>query len=746
MAIDYRRIRQLLACLIIVAAQEYDVPSYTASPTGALQGELRIWHKITIGFEGPETNETAIPNPFLDYRLDVLFSHESHESLIFSHENKNPLVVPGFYAANGNAANNGTMSGNVWLVHFAPMMEGTWNWQASFTTGPNVAIKGGNVSAGYFDGASGSLMVGPTNKPGRDLRSKGLLAYVGQHHLQFAGTGEFFLKAGADSPENFLAFEDFDNTPNTGGFRKTWSPHLQDYRQGDPTWKGGLGKGIIGAVNYLASKGMNVFSFLTMNIGGDDRNAFPFISRNKGDDRLRYDISKLAQWEVLFEHADHFGMYLHFKTQEQENDQLLDGGELGTERKLYYRELVARFSHHLALNWNLGEENTNTDAQRKAFASHFRLMDPYNHPIVVHTFPNNPRSVYNPLLGFDDIDGASLQVHPNDQFERALEWIQKSAQAGRKWIVANDEQGSADLGVLPDEVDPSHDEIRKKVLWANFMAGGAGVEYYFGYQYASSDLTCEDLRSRDNMWTQSKQALDFFKNYQVPFWNMTNANSRVTQGNFCLAEGSDNVIVIYLPNGGNETIDLSGANIYRIHWYDPLLGGELQIGSVTHVNPNHQQSLGSPPYSPDHDWVVRLEREVPESTNTPTSQPTASSTAAPTLRTASEPTSIPPSVSPSSAPTYEPSQTPTGLPTVVTSDKPSDTSSLQPSVHPTSWEPSLQPRNSPTNKPTSNVGRSGEVDSQSDQGEGSRSGSTGSFTSGRFSVPTVLYLSLVAIF
>ena len=137
------------------------------------------------------------------------------------------------------------------------------------------------MSAGYFDGTSGFFVVGPTDKLGRDLRSIGLLAYVGEHHFQFTGTGEFFLKAGADSPENFLVFDDFDNTPNTGGFRKTWAPHLQDYRQGDPTWKGGLGKGINGAVNYLASKGMNVFSFLTMNIEGDDRNAFPFISRNE---------------------------------------------------------------------------------------------------------------------------------------------------------------------------------------------------------------------------------------------------------------------------------------------------------------------------------------------------------------------------------------------------------------------------------------------------------------------------------
>jgi len=43
----------------------------------------------------------------------------------------------------------------------------------------------------------------------------------------------------------------------------------------DPTWQTGKGKGIIGALNYLADKGANAVSFLTMNIVGDDQNVFP---------------------------------------------------------------------------------------------------------------------------------------------------------------------------------------------------------------------------------------------------------------------------------------------------------------------------------------------------------------------------------------------------------------------------------------------------------------------------------------
>jgi hypothetical protein len=51
-------------------------------------------------------------------------------------------------------------------------------------------------------GQTGSFLVLPTNKKGRDHRGKGRLSYVGKHHLQFGEKGEYFLKAGVDSPEN----------------------------------------------------------------------------------------------------------------------------------------------------------------------------------------------------------------------------------------------------------------------------------------------------------------------------------------------------------------------------------------------------------------------------------------------------------------------------------------------------------------------------------------------------------------
>jgi len=168
-------------------SSDSDVDPYPSSPQGTVSGELLKWHKISLGFEGPSTSETDFLNPFTDYRLDVVFEHDGMSA-----------TIPGYYAADGNAANSKATSGNVWLAHFAPNASGTWTWTAQFTTGTKVAQNGGGVSAGFFDGATGLFEIGDTDKSGRDFRGKGRLEYVGKHHLQFAEMGEYFLKAGAD--------------------------------------------------------------------------------------------------------------------------------------------------------------------------------------------------------------------------------------------------------------------------------------------------------------------------------------------------------------------------------------------------------------------------------------------------------------------------------------------------------------------------------------------------------------------
>jgi Domain of unknown function (DUF5060) len=153
-----------------------------------VMGELRKWHKITTFFVGPITSETGTPNPFLDYRLDVTFVHSSSGK---------QYKVPGYFAADGNAAETSATSGNVWHCHFCPDDTGVWTFSASFVTGSNVAVAVSGGTPTSFHGQTGSLTVAASNKTGRDLRGKGQLQYVGQHHLKFSD-GEWFLKAGVD--------------------------------------------------------------------------------------------------------------------------------------------------------------------------------------------------------------------------------------------------------------------------------------------------------------------------------------------------------------------------------------------------------------------------------------------------------------------------------------------------------------------------------------------------------------------
>jgi CubicO group peptidase (beta-lactamase class C family) len=575
-----------ILAMLAAAARPQGAPA-EPRPQAAVDGELKKWHAVSLTFQGPHTSETADPNPFRCYRMTVVFVRRMRS-----------VAVPGYFAADGNAAETGASEGDRWRVDFLPDEEGPWSYFASFVRGDDVAVEL-DPNAGErcaFDGAAGGFVVGPTDKPPPDLRGRGLLRDVGGRYFQFAETGEPFLKMGTDSPENFLAYADFDGATPTHAY----APHLADWKDGDPTWSGGKGKGIVGALNYLASKGVNSVYFLTMNVKGDGKDVWPWIGASE---RRRFDVSKLAQWDVVFSHMDRLGVAMHVVQQEQENDQLLDKGELGLERKLYYRELVARFAHHPAVVWNLGEENTNTTEQQKQFADYIRALDPWGHPIVVHTFPNQYEKVYGPLLGDARFSGASLQVSKIQNVPRvASEWVRRSGESGRKWAVFLDEIGPPSTGVAPDSVDPDHDEVRKHALWGSLTAGGAGVEWYFGYDHPHSDLDCEDFRSRERMWDQTRFAIDFFRKH-VDVRALEPVDGVVSLKNARCMARIGRTYVVYIESGGPLTLTLP-AGKYQVEWYDPRTGGDLLAGDVSTAIGPGDCPLGAPPREPEKDWVV----------------------------------------------------------------------------------------------------------------------------------------------
>lgn len=570
-------------------------------PGAAISGELKKWHEVTLTFDGPVATEGAAVNPFLDYRLDVTFTKGSAS-----------ITVPGYYAADGDAAESGGVLGEKWRAHFVPSDVGEWTYVASFRSGPDVAIDA-NSSAGApvsFDGATGKFSVTANDKSAADLRSHGLLEYTGDRYLRFAESGDVFLKGGTNSPENLLAFDGFDATTPT----HRYAPHVADWNPGDPEWGAGRGRGIIGALSYLAGEGVNSISFLVMNLQGDGSDVWPWTDSGE---RYRFDCSKLDQWEIVFDHAQALGMHLHVILQEGENAGLLDAGFLGMQRKLLHRELVARFSHHLALTWGIGEELSSPTANSMAFADHLRGLDPWDHPISVHHAQNADEATFNGLLAHPSIEVASLNAAKVQLVGAEVDqWVETSDQSGHAWVVTADEFGAQTQGVLPDAVDPTHDLPRGEALWPSLLAGGSGVEWYFGYAHAHNDLNCEDFRSRATMWEQTAHALEFWRT-KVPFEDLVVANERVSvpnheDGRCSVAFGAANQVetfVVQLPTGGAPQLDFgTDPGVFTISWFDPRNGGPLQTGSLTDVIGPGLRSLGTPPSAPNDDWIILVER------------------------------------------------------------------------------------------------------------------------------------------
>ncbi|MDQ8201438.1 DUF5060 domain-containing protein [Pelagicoccus sp. SDUM812003] len=592
--------------------------AHLAIVTSARAETVKRWHTLELSFTGPQSSETAELNPFTDYRLQVEFVHAQSR-----------YIIRGFYAADGNAAETGAVSGNQWKVRFTPDQPGEWRYKASLCLSPMIAIDPSRQAGKQvpLSHAEGSFQVLPRDVEGRDFRSLGRLS-ARNGYFYFAASDRYWIKGGAGSPENLLGYQDFDGTyryvaeardgeASADEKLHVFAPHLQDWQEGDPTWRDGKGKGLIGGINYLASKGVNSIYFLTMNIDGDGKDVWPYLDHHTRD---RFDCSKLDQWEIAFRHLQEKGILLHVVTQETENELLLDDGETGPLRKLYYSELIARFGHHLALVWNLGEENGpvhwsprgQSADQQKAMADFIDRADPYQHPIVLHTHStaHEKYELLTPLLGHRSYDGMSFQIDRREQaHSEIIKWKNLADSSDHPWLITFDEQGKWHRGVLPDTDDPDHDTIRRYALWGSLMGGAAGIEWYFGAHYAHNDLSLEDWRSRDRIWDLTRFATVFFHEY-LPFSEMASHDELTPRtDDYCFAKPGE-IYAIYSPDSITTELELgSDAQRFSIRWYDPLQGGGLQEGSVLSVSGLGLHDLGEAPKTANQDWVILVRRD-----------------------------------------------------------------------------------------------------------------------------------------
>lgn len=585
-----------------------------------LEGVLKKWQPVTITFDGPIASETDTVNPFLNYNLIVNFMNGDSTH-----------TVHGYFATDADAADSGADSGNKWTVKFSPKKTGLWKFDAHFMKGEDIAIKQFTLpkkNEGVWN-ISGSFEIQRVDSTATGFYKTGKLAYVGKQYLEESETGRAFLKNGVGSPETFLAYYEFDGTFKKGGAvtptlnngLHEYPSHKKDWKEGDPTWGDEKGKAIIGALNYLASKELNSLYFMTMNEHGDGDNVWPWIAP---EEQTRYDVSKLAQWEKVFTHMDNLGIAMNVFTQETENDTILNKGELGLERKLYYKELIARFGHHLGVVWNLGEETNRTSEQLKSYASYIRSIDPYNHPIAVHNHvrvtgeqregrPLDPiKETFKPLLGYKDFEVPSLQLYDTTEVHQEVKkWLDLSVKKKKPWVVYLDEIGHWDIGVTTDTAaNNNYDMVMRSSLWGSLMAGAAGTSWYFGgLDGPNNDMAAEDFMARDRWWTISSNAKRFFNDH-LPFWEMQGHDELLNNKKaFCFAK-KDEIYVVYLPKGEKTDLQI-GDGAFTIAFYDPIEGGMLYDKQNEGWKITKPNSVELSAYNglKDKDWVIVIARK-----------------------------------------------------------------------------------------------------------------------------------------
>ena len=226
----------------------------TFAACGGLQ-QHRRWESMQLSFTGPPSQSLGEDNPFA-LRLDVVFvSPDARE-----------FRVPGFYAGDGARGPDGA----VWQVRFSADQNGRWTYRTD-SDHPSL------------DGIEGVFHVVDPRADAPDFYRWGRLEYVGEPYLKFRDGG-YWVKAGADDPENIL-----------GEAMGDWASKRTQ-------------------IDYIADKGINSIYVMTHNLDGDANDVWPWIGATSEEAKTRsdrFDIAKLEQWRDFFVYLQESGVALY---------------------------------------------------------------------------------------------------------------------------------------------------------------------------------------------------------------------------------------------------------------------------------------------------------------------------------------------------------------------------------------------------------------------------------------------------
>lgn len=520
---------------------------------------------MVLAFTGPIAGESSMvdpgtyraPSTFADYRCDLVISPSDMQNSSASQVKR---VVPCYYSGTGNAANTGDTGGFIWQCLVRIDANATpFTWNVSFVQGTNVAAttfaSGSRGSPGdFFNGQSGIFAPPAATAPTRSKQLDASLFWTGIDAL------------------DFLDYSDFDGVVTTNQ-TSTYSSFVNDTDSTSAvTWGGGRGLGIMGVLARIgANYNCNIVSFKTLS---DDVSPFVDLS-----DLLVFDISKLAQWEVVLAYAVKMGISVLLNLQAQRIADV-------DERSVYIREMVARFGNFVA-----------------AF-----VVDSLETATAIRSLTvSGADSRDETMTILWEIDGSTSQVEPvsvsDDAGLNGVILLMSNATTSYQynltmsWKTTNP---SLHIISIVSLTDSSYSSFESKNLWANAFAGGSGVLIQ-SYNGQAEDLglasilteTVADVTSAilHSIALQSplKPNQDFLLNDDIETW--------------CLADSDLNVVLIYLSEGSGVVSLSLDQSSYTVEWIDPMSG--IRVNETDDIVVSVDSSILSSP-SNSTDWIARL--------------------------------------------------------------------------------------------------------------------------------------------
>ena len=154
---------------------------------------------------------------------------------------------------------------------------------------------------------------------------------------------------------------------------------------------------------------------------------------------------------------------------------------------------------------------------------------------------------------------------------------------------------------FPDKATPENaDRHRREYIWPIYLSGGQ-LEFIL-----DELLKTEDFRKYQDHWRYMWHARRFIEQH-LPFWGMIPRDEllamKIGKGEVFALPGE--IYAVYLPNGGQATLDLTGCpGRFVRQWYNPRQG--VFEGPAETLFGGKRIDLGVLPNKPSEDWTALL--------------------------------------------------------------------------------------------------------------------------------------------